>query len=52
MEGEAPKEAQIVSVYCIVVVFLQADCGFVAFHVIGQIDPDAADRVLYDPVDK
>ena len=34
------------------VVFLQADYGFVTFHVIGQIGPDAADRVLYDPVDK
>ena len=50
MEGEAPKEAEIVFVYWILFVPLQPDDGFVIFHVVGQVDTDTADRVMYDAI--
>ena len=33
-----------------VVVFYQPDNGFVIFHVVGQVDTDTADRVMYDAI--
>ena len=45
------EEAQIVIVRRIAVtVFLQPDDSLVTFHVVGQVDTDTADRVMYDAI--